>query len=119
MPRVPPAVLVGPTLPESSATVAARIAAARETQHARCGRLNGRLSGRVLRAACRLSRAAELRAIELAELEGMSARGTERLFRVARTIADLAGADVVGMSDLDEAARYRSQARTLQRRLAV
>jgi magnesium chelatase family protein len=119
MPRVPPAVLVGPTLPESSATVAARIAAAREIQHARCGRLNGRLSGRVLRAACRLSRAAELRAIELAELEGMSARGTERLFRVARTIADLAGADVVGRSDLDEAARYRSQARTLQRRLAV
>jgi predicted ATPase with chaperone activity len=38
----------------------------------------------------------------------MSGRGTERLLRVARTIADLAGAGVVGSDHLDEAARFRA-----------
>jgi magnesium chelatase family protein len=119
MPRVPPAVVVGPTAPESSATVAARIAKARERQLARAGKLNHRLSGRALRSACRLGPRTEIRAVELAELEGLSARGTERLLRVARTIADMAGADIVGRDELDEAARYRSPLRTLQRRMAV
>jgi magnesium chelatase family protein len=44
----------------------------------------------------------------LAELEGWSARGVERLLRVARTIADLAGSDKVVGGHLDEAARFRS-----------
>jgi magnesium chelatase family protein len=43
----------------------------------------------------------------LAELERASGRGTERLLRVARTIADLAGDDVVSESHLDEAAWFR------------
>jgi magnesium chelatase family protein len=47
-------------------------------------------------------------AIRLAELEGWSARGIERLLRVARTAADLAGSDAVDGSHLDEAARFRS-----------
>jgi magnesium chelatase family protein len=50
------------------------------------------------------------RAIELADLEGLSGRGTERLLRVARTIADLAGDPVVTGPHLDEAARFRSPA---------
>ena len=45
--------------------------------------------------------------MELAELERASGRGTERLLRVARTIADLAGAAVVGPDHLDEAAWFR------------
>ena len=47
------------------------------------------------------------RAIVLAEREGLSGRGTERLLRVARTIADLEGADAVAEAHLDEAARFR------------
>ena len=43
----------------------------------------------------------------LAELERASGRGTERLLRVARTIADLAGAAAVEPDHLDEAAWYR------------
>jgi magnesium chelatase family protein len=119
MTRVPPAILVAATEPEGSAAVAARIRAARARAVSRSGVLTSRLSGRVLRTASRLDRPRERRLVELAELEGMSARGTERLLRVARTIADLAGKDAVDEAALDEAARYRSPARVLDRRLAV
>jgi magnesium chelatase family protein len=114
MPRVRPAALVGGPEPESSAVVSARIAAAREVQRSRgAGRLNGRVSGRSLRAVCRLTAATTRRTIELAELEGLSGRGTERLLRVARTIADLACAAAVNADHLEEAARYRSPVATL------
>jgi magnesium chelatase family protein len=114
MPKVRPAALVAGPDPESSAVVAARIAAAREIQRQRnAGRLNGRLSGRSLRAICRLTPATTRRAIDLAELEGLSGRGTERLLRVARTIADLAGTRAVEADHLEEAARYRSPVATL------
>jgi magnesium chelatase family protein len=114
MPRVRPAALVGGPEPEGSAVVAARIAAAREVQRSRAaGRLNGRVSGRSLRALCRLTAATTRRTIELAELEGLSGRGTERVLRVARTIADLAGAAAVSADHLEEAARYRSPVATL------
>jgi magnesium chelatase family protein len=107
--RVPPAVLLGGPVPEASAPVAARIAAARERQRARdAGVANVRLHGRALRAACRMGGESAARAIVLAEREGLSGRGMDRLLRVARTIADLAGDDVVGTAHLDEAARFRA-----------
>ena len=71
------------------------------------GLLNARLTGRLLRAACQLSRAAERSVVHLAELERASGRGTERLLRVARTIADLAGEPAVREHHLDEAAWFR------------
>src|SRR5437870_11929385 len=119
MPRVAPAAVVTGDAPEGSEVVAVRIAAARALQLARSQTLNGRLTGRALRAACRLSRRATTRAVELAELEGLSARGTERLLRVARTNADLGGQAVVGGDALEEAARFRSPASALDRRIAV
>jgi magnesium chelatase family protein len=105
---VAPAALIAGREPESSAVVAARIADARARQLARQGTLNGRLAGRRLRAACGLGAPAARRAVALAELEGLTGRGTVRLLRVARTIADLAGRDVVATHDLDEAARFRT-----------
>jgi magnesium chelatase family protein len=119
MPRVAPAVVVGLEAAEGSETVAERIALARQCQLGRGGVLNSRLGGRALRQVCRLSRGAQSRAVELAELDGLSARGTERLLRVARTIADLADAPRVENESLEEAARYRSPARILDRRVAV
>jgi len=118
MPKVAPAALLGGHEPETSAAVAARIAAARAIQVRRAGILNGRLSGRSLRAACRLTPVAARRAVELADLEALSGRGTERLLRVARTIADLQGLAAVRAEDLDEASRFRSPAARLQNREA-
>jgi len=108
MPRVPSAVLVETREPEDSVVVAVRIAAARRVAIARSsGILNGRLRGRSLRHACRLTGAATHRLIGLAEMEGASGRGTERLLRVARTIADLGGQEAVGPDHLEEAAWFR------------
>jgi magnesium chelatase family protein len=108
MPRVDPDEYVRSSAPEGSADVAARIAQTRQRQLDRRGRPNSRLSGRALRAACALGPAEQCHAIRLAELEGWSARGIERLLRVARTIADLSGSDKVDGPHLDEAARFRS-----------
>ena len=113
LPRVPPAALVADDEPEASAPVAARIAAARARQLQRSSDLNSRLAGRRLLAVARLSEAARARLAALAEKEGLSARGTERLLRVGRTIADLADEPAVTEAHLDEAARYRSPARRL------
>ena len=108
MPRVAPLALVGGPDPEGSGAVASRIAAARMVSGGRPpGLLNARLTGRLLRAACQLSRAAERSVVHLAELERASGRGTERLLRVARTIADLAGEPAVREHHLDEAAWFR------------
>jgi len=108
MPRVAPMALVRGPDPEGSADVAARVAAARRVATDRTsGSLNGRLTGRRLREACLLGPRAERRVVVLAELERASGRGTERLLRVARTIADLASAAAVEPHHLDEAAWYR------------
>jgi magnesium chelatase family protein len=108
MPRVRAEDYVSRSSPEGSSAVAARIATARRLQLERQGCLNARLSGRALRAACDMTGPGEAHAIRLADLEGWSARGTERLLRVARTMADLAGGRRVVGDDLDQAARFRA-----------
>jgi magnesium chelatase family protein len=117
MPRVAPELLVAASQPESSSVVAARIAEAREQQRSR-GAPNARLAGRGLLSAVRLSEAAKRRLVDLAHLEELSARGTERLLRVSRTIADLAHIDRVMPEHLEEAARFRAPARRLADRQA-
>jgi magnesium chelatase family protein len=118
IPRVPAAELLDRPDPETSELVARRILDVRERQAARQGSLNGSLRGAELRRLCRLDRLAARRAIAIAELEAASARGTERLLRVARTIADLDGTAAVLVPHLEEAARYRSAASRSVRALA-
>ena len=79
---------------------------------------NAQLGGRVLRDACAMSMAVRRRAIDLAEIESLSGRGTDRMLRVARTIADLAERSDVERSDVEEAARWRAPANQPLRALA-
>ena len=109
MPRVAPRSIVSGTESEDSATVARRIAATQARAIDRGASVgNGRLAGRALRAACRLSVASQRHVVQLADLERASGRGTERILRVARTIADMAGDAVVDEAHLDEAAWFRA-----------
>ncbi len=110
MPRMSAGAIVAVRDPEGSTVVGARIAVARARSALDRGTLNGRLRGRALRRACRLSPAAAGRVVALADDELASGRGTERLLRVARTIADLDGSMSVEAVHLDEAAWYRSPA---------
>jgi magnesium chelatase family protein len=87
------------------------MAAARAVQLGRPpGRLNARVGGRTMRALAGLEPATTRRLGELADAERLSNRGTDRLLRVARTIADLEGAPIVEVRFLEEAARYRAPA---------
>ena len=112
MSRVAPADLVSAQAPESSAIVAARILEARGRQVARLAS-NGRLTGRHLLSAALMTRETRHRLVALADMEALSARGTERLLRVGRTIADLARAPTILTEHLEEAARFRSPARRM------
>ena len=120
MPRLRPAALVRGADPEGSAPVAARIAAARRVQGLRQqGLLNARIPGRTLRHVARLSVQSQQCLASLAEAELLSGRGTERLLRVARTIADLEGADAVDVPQLEQAAHWKLAAARLADALAV
>jgi magnesium chelatase family protein len=107
MPRVDISTLVDGPEPERTADVRPRIDRARQRGLTERASANGRLAGARLRAACRLDAAGRRRVVDLGESGLLSARGAERLLRVARTIADLAGAETVVVEHLDEAARYR------------
>jgi magnesium chelatase family protein len=98
--------------PSESAAIRDRVAEARVRQKARLGRgpvrLNARLTPRQLARHCALpSTGRELLARATARL-GLSARGHDRVLKVARTIADLAGAEAIKAEHLAEALAYRT-----------
>jgi magnesium chelatase family protein len=83
------------------------VVAARERQMARDGLLNARLQGRVLRARAVLDGdARRLLGKALARL-ALSARGYDRVLRVARTIADLEGSPAIASEHVGEALQFR------------
>jgi magnesium chelatase family protein len=106
---VPPSELQDSTPGEASADIRGRVLVARDGQLARDGKLNARLQGRSLKARSMLSRSARaVMARALSQL-ALSARGYDRTLRVARTIADLGGADVIDAEHLAEALHYRGE----------
>ncbi len=93
--------------PESTATVAARVARARERQLARQGVPNALLPAARLDVDAALTPAAWLLMRQVAERLGWSGRSLHRVARVARTIADLAGSPETGVDHVGEAVQYR------------
>ena len=94
---------------EASLPIRTRVIAARNRQLERDGRLNVRLEGRSLRARVRLdSEGGRLLDKAITRL-ALSARGFDRVLRVARTIADLDASDSVSAGHLGEALQFRGE----------
>jgi magnesium chelatase family protein len=109
VPAVPNADLLGPFNGdgEASAQVRERVQAARERQQQRTGVANARLSAKQIEQLCVLDND-NRQLLELAmQRLSLSARAAHRILKVARTIADLDGAERIGSSQLSEAIRYR------------
>lgn len=96
---------------EGSADVAARIAKARARQSARDtkARTNSESEGDDLETYATPDDAGRKLLMQAAEAMRLTARGYTRMLRVARTIADLAGAEQVGRIHVAEALSYRRQ----------
>lgn len=92
---------------ESSAMVAARVAAARARQLARAGALNAALDAETVMNCCRLDRDCRRLLAAATEKYALSARACHRALRVARTIADMRGEADLGPGQLGEALALR------------
>ena len=92
---------------EASAPVAARVAEARERQRARGEEAEAATNAEANPQKLRLLAEARELAEQAAEKLRLSPRGFTRTLRVARTIADLAGADAIRRRDVAEALAFR------------
>ncbi len=114
VPALPSTELLQAPPGEASAAIRLRCTAARERAVVRQGKTNLALQGQEIDRYVLLDDAAAKFLNVAAARLGWSARGTHRALKVARTIADLAGAECTQVSHLAEAMQYR---RTVQRPL--
>lgn len=113
--EVPPVAYTDLDLPatgDNSATVAARVQAARNLQTARFHgqpsmRVNADLEGGMLEELAAPDPEGRELLARVAQKFGLSARGYHRVLRVARTIADLDGSDLVRLPHIAEAVSFR------------
>ena len=101
---------------ESSADLRKQVLAARAVQARRYAapgyegvRCNAQLTAGQVRRVCRMTPAAERLLRASYETLGLSARAHDRILRVARTVADLAGKQLLDEDSLLEALQYRAQ----------
>ena len=102
---------------ESSAAIKERVNRARGIQKDRYRGLsvfcNAHLASKNLEQFCRIdTEGSELLKLAILEL-GLSARGYDKVLKIARTIADLCGSEVIAAEHISEAINYRSLDRNL------
>ena len=94
-----------------SATMAQQVAAARARQTERFGnaakQTNGQMTSRQVRQVCQLDAPSRDLLESSVNEAGLSARAHDKILRVARTIADLDGADSIRQEHVGEAVNYR------------
>ena len=122
VPAVTAAALILPSPAEGSREVATRVARARALQTERYAalgmeaiRTNAQASGPLLEEVAKLDKAGLALIRDAADAMRLSARGYHRVLRVARTLADLDGAETVGRLHLAEALSYRALADEVRR----
>ena len=97
---------------EKSADIKKRVNVARDIQRKRFESAgfdcNARMEQKQLRDACELTADCEMLMKAAFEKMGLTARSYDRILRVARTIADLDGAENIGPAHLAEAIQYRT-----------
>ena len=113
VPAVKHETLLRPHVAESSAEIRARVLKARKIQNERFAskrkiRCNAQMGSKDIKAFVPLDTDSEsLLRMALTELN-LSARAYDRILKVSRTIADLAGAEKVDSTHLSEAIQYRT-----------
>lgn len=98
---------------EESKHVRARVIGAREIQQARFSEqnevyCNAMMPNHQVRALCKINAAGDKLLKTAMEKLGLSARAYDRILKVSRTIADLAGSDEIKIEHLAEAIHFRS-----------
>lgn len=97
-----------PSGASAGASARRQVAAARALQHQRQRDRNGEVPGTAVLAAARLDTAGRRLLERASERFRLSVRGTHRVLRTARTIADLDAAEAVSTAHLSEALSYRA-----------
>jgi magnesium chelatase family protein len=119
VPAVQYAELRGGASAEGSAQIRERVLRARELQQVRFGPpvagskakpvyANAQMSTQQIRSFCELRPEAERLLERAMQQQGLSARAHDRILKVARTIADLAGEAGIGVPHIAEAIQYRT-----------
>jgi magnesium chelatase family protein len=106
--------LRGGAAAEGSTEIRSRVMAARERQRTRFKKSgdkifsNAQMSTRQVRSHCELGPDAERLLERAMQQQGLTARAHDRILKVARTVADLEGAENLAVSHLAEAIQYRT-----------
>lgn len=97
---------------EKSEAIRERVVKARELQHKRFDKLpiynNAQMESNLIRKHCEIDKAGSLLLKNAMNKLNLSARAYDRILKVSRTIADLAGSESIKMEHLAEAIHYRS-----------
>lgn len=107
VPALPEAELTSRTGGEPNQVIRERVATARERQLTRQGKTNNLLSTLEIDDLCVADEAGQNLLKQAINRLDLSARAYHRILKVARTIADLAGASGIGASHIAEAVQYR------------